>query len=78
MWHDGKMHGIGKSITPDGGARTGEWAQGKRVRWLDPAPPGTETMKELVLVSSPDKKVNKVAEKKEKEKEKEKAKAKDK
>ena len=33
-WKDGKQHGIGK-YTTDGNEKIGEWANGKRLNWIE-------------------------------------------
>jgi hypothetical protein len=35
QWSDGKQHGKGKYVLPDGSSRSGWWEDGKRTRWED-------------------------------------------
>ncbi len=35
MWQNGKQHGEGQYILPDGTTRRGVWKNGKRIQWLD-------------------------------------------
>jgi hypothetical protein len=35
MWAKGQQHGEGVYVNPKGEARTGEWENGKRIKWLD-------------------------------------------
>lgn len=35
LWSQGKQHGIGTYIKPNGKQRNGEWDNGKKVRWID-------------------------------------------
>ena len=34
-WKDGKQHGVGTYVTAGGEERKGEWAEGRRMRWLE-------------------------------------------
>jgi hypothetical protein len=34
-WLNGKQHGKGVYITPNGQRKEGEWRDGKRVKWLN-------------------------------------------
>ena len=35
LWANGKQHGDGTFITPQGAQREGIWEEGKRIKWLD-------------------------------------------
>ena len=42
-WFNGKQHGIGAYTTAKGIKKVAEWAEGKRIKWLDaPENPGLE------------------------------------
>lgn len=34
-WKAGKQHGLGTYVKVDGSQRNGEWASGKKIRWID-------------------------------------------
>ena len=41
MWRRGKIDGKGTMTFPNGTSREGEWREGKRLRWLDWTPKGS-------------------------------------
>ena len=38
-WKNGKQHGVGIIHSSHGEVKKGEWADGKRVRWIDETTP---------------------------------------
>ncbi len=47
LWANGKQHGVGKYVLPDGTIRYGQWEEGRRVKWLD-----VNEEKQMIIKSS--------------------------